>query len=761
MNVYEIKDFALDNQSLLLHETIFHNANGYLGVRGNFEEGYREGYDSIRGMYLNGFYEFIDMPQAEKLCGLVEEKQTMLNVADTQGIELWAENEKFSMFDGTVLEKERVLDMDAGVTVRRVVWCSPAGRKMAVEIRRMASFYILPLFLIEYHVTPLNFDGTLKFISAHKGEVQNYSDPDDPRVGDSSEQHLHIRQKKAAGGHTCIEAGTVRSGLTLCTAVHNELEKEDTGARELDEIPDGYVERLSARYACGETAVFRKYTIVCDSLRFADPVQDAAGEMTRALGFGADALYREQAAYLKRFWENCAIHIEGDERLDAAVHYNLYQLIQSAGKDPCSNIAAKGLSGEGYEGHYFWDTEMYLQPFFTLTSREVARNLIEYRYRTMEYARENARKLGHKKGVAYPWRTIMGKECSGYFPSGSAAYHISGDVAYSVSAYYLATGDIRFLAECGAEILIEVARLWADIGNYYDGKFHINTVTGPDEYTCLVNNNYYTNSLAKYNLHWAVKAYRILEEAGMQEAVRKKTGISREELKEFERISGDMYLPYDSRLGINPQDDSFLQKRVWRADTVRAEEKPLLLHYHPMLLYRYQICKQADTVLAYFILEDAQDLETMRRSFEYYEQITTHDSSLSSCIFSIMASRLGFEEKAFQYFGESAEMDLFNTHGNTKDGIHTANMGGTYMAIVYGFGGLRIKEDGLSVAPSLPAAWNSYQFRILYEDSQIEVRTDRAGCRVTLLAGSPKPIRIYGREYLLENSLTAARAKSA
>jgi alpha,alpha-trehalose phosphorylase len=451
------------------------------------------------------------------------------------------------------------------------------------------------------------------------------------------------------------------------------------------------------------------------------------------------------------------VEIHGDEELDSSVHYNLYQLIQSVAKDPHGNIAAKGLSGEGYEGHYFWDTEMYLQPFFTLTIPEIAKNLVRYRYSILGHARENAKLLGHKKGAAYPWRTIMGEECSGHYPSGSAQYHISGDVAYAVIAYYLATGDLDLIEECGAEIVMETARLWMQLGNYYKGKFYINEVTGPDEYTCLVNNNYYTNLIAKHNLRWAVKFYELLKAKGSEKALSQKIGLHPEELTEFQEASEKMYLPYDEELGINPQDDSFLQKRPWDLSTITEDEKPLLMHYHPMYLYRHMICKQADTVLAHFILEDEQDEETIRKSFAFYETVTTHDSSLSTCIFSVVASKLGLSEKAYKYFGDSAKLDLFNTHKNTKDGIHTANMGGTYMAIVYGFGGLRIKEMGLFLNPSLPAGWLEYRFRFSYRNSLIDVSVGKDNVVLNLLSGASQKVTVFGKEYELVERLLIAR----
>lgn len=750
--VYQIKNFSLENRDLVLYETLFHNANGYLGVRSNFEEGYPDDFQSIRGEYINGFYDFAEMKQAESLHGLTEEKQIMLNVADTQGIALELGGEAFSMFEGEVLESSRTLDMGRGVTERRVVWRSPKGREAEIVVTRMASFELLPLFTIEYRVKALNFGGQLSLRSTHIGSVLNYCEPGDPRLASESLQHLIPEEARwTADGCSVILARTSKSGLSVASAVKNVFSKPAQARQRAHNSTAA--QTFVAELEPGETVSLVKYAVLCDSVRYPDCGGEALRLLRAAASEPLSRWYGAQESYLARFWETGAVHIRGDGELNAAVAYDLFQLIQSVGKDPHSGIAAKGLSGEGYEGHYFWDTEMYIEPYFLLTRPEIARNLIEYRYTTLDAARENARLLGHKKGALYPWRTIMGRECSGYFPSGSAQYHIDGDIAYSVVNYYLVTGDLDFVARCGAEIVFETARLWLDAGNYSGGKFRINCVTGPDEYTCLVNNNYYTNVIARHNLSWAVKFYRLLGEKGRIAPIADKLGLTEAEIAAFGRAAELMYLPYDEELDINPQDDSFLTKEKWDLASTPKEEFPLLLHYHPLCLYRFQVCKQADTVLAHFILEDGQKLSTMRNSYAYYEGITTHDSSLSSCIFGIMASRLGMPEKAYGYFGDSLRMDLLNTHGNTKDGIHTANIGGAYMAIVYGFGGLRIKEDGLHLAPALPEQWEGYDFKLHLGDALIGVDVAEGSGELTLLSGTEKKLFLYGREQVLRDRL--------
>jgi alpha,alpha-trehalose phosphorylase len=747
--VYEIKNPQTTEDALLLNETLFHSANGYIGVRSNFEEGYPAGTDTIRGAYINGFYDFREIKQPEAFYGLAAEKQTMLNVHDLQGIKLFLDNEEFSVFAGTVEESGRKLDMEAGFSERFVRWRSPEGKEAEIHISRLASFAQPSLFLIEYSVRTLNFEGPITFWSSHLGDTENYFNPADPRLSQERFRSLVTEKIWISGTASFIQSRTSRSGLWVCTGADHSLD----GAEILIQGEDrGVVSRIQGGIKEGETLTLRKYCIFTDSRRFPNP-EAAERELRRAMEEGPAAVRQAQREYLKKFWDGASLEITGDRELDISLRYNCYELFQSAGQDWFGNIAAKGLSGEGYEGHFFWDTEIYMEPFFTLTNPEITRNLISFRYGILDEARENARLLGHRQGCLFPWRTIMGRECSGYYPAGTAQYHINGDIAWSVVSYYLASGDFDFITEKGAEIVFECARLWLDLGNWYEGSFRINSVTGPDEYTCLVNNNYYTNASARFNLRWAERFYTLLRDAGKTETI-ERIGLEAREIADFTKAANGMYLPYDEKLRINPQDDSFLAKKKWDLSATPKENFPLLLHYHPLYLNRFQVCKQADTVLAYFLFEDDQDPGVVLRSFNYYEGITTHDSSLSACVYSIVASRLGCRERAFRYFGDSAKLDLLNLHGNTRDGIHTANMGGAYMAVVYGFAGLRILEEGLSFSPALPAQWQSCRFVIRYRDSRILTEMTGKENRFTLLEGTPKTVTVFGSPYELTDTLT-------
>ena len=755
--IYIKNNIKLDNYNLLLDEALFHNANGYIGVRSAFEEGYPENFKTVRGQYINGFYNFVSAKQAENLYGLIEEKQTMLNVADTQSVKLYFDNEEFSMFKGNVKESSRWVDMDKGVTGRRVFWTSPKGKELDIEIIRMASFSQLSLFTIEYKISSKNFSGDVMIQSFHDGNVTNFFDPKDPRTANENHHHLKPAECNIQYGASFITAETTNSGLTVCSCVKNFL----LGESERQFIVDGNNAQcqMVTSIEKGETVKLIKYCVFTDSLRASDCKAYAAAEMKKALSVSILELYQNQEDYLTDYWENCYVEIDGDDEVNIALRYNLFQLAQSVSKDEHGNIAPKGLSGEGYEGQYFWDSEIYIQPFFTITNPEISKNLILNRYKALECARENAKILGHQAGALYPWRTIMGKECSGYFPAGSAQYHINGDIAYAIIAYYLCTQDSRLITEKGAEIILETARLWLDVGSFHDGNFHINNVTGPDEYSCLVNNNYYTNALAKYHLDWAVKLYYKFRKDAEFRKMLGRIRFKHDEIKGFKKASKQMLLPFDEKLGINPQDDAFLNKKPWDISMIPKKNFPLLLHYHPLHLYRHQVCKQADTVLTHFLLEDAQAIETIQKSFEFYEKITTHDSSLSECIYSIVAAKLGLEEKAVNYFGNSTKLDLLDLHSNTKDGIHTANMGGNYMAIVYGFGGFRLKEEGISFAPMIPKRWEGYRFRIRYRNSRIIVNVGREKSTFFLEYGKPMIIKVYGKEFTLNSTLTVKLEK--
>ncbi|RHW41615.1 glycoside hydrolase family 65 protein [Neobacillus notoginsengisoli] len=745
---WKINSYLLQENQLLNEESLFFTGNGYLGVRGNFEEGLPIDYASIRGTYINAFHDIVPIEYGEKLYGFPETQQKLLNVIDAQTINIKLGDEGFSLFEGEAISYSRTLHLDKGYTERSVHWRSPGGKEVKIKFLRLASFKQKELFMQKVVIEPVNYRGEITIVSTVNGDVTNFTDKNDPRVSSGHARRLNLNKAFQQEGLSYVEVEALESKLkAACGTVHSISQKT---AREV-QVKGGRVE-FSFHGSITDPIVFEKKSVYVDTIRHGEELLSSVEEIQSHLStIDFDEALKEQEAFLAAYWLDTDIQIEGDPGLQEGIRFNLYHLLQSAGRDRVSNIAAKGLSGEGYEGHYFWDTEIYMIPVFLLSNPEIAKQLLLYRYSILDGAREHAKIMGHKKGALYPWRTISGSECSSYYPSGSAQYHISADIAYSYIQYYLVTGDIEFLKEVGAEVLFETARIWIETGHFKDGTFRIDAVTGPDEYTCVVNNNYYTNVMAKHNLKWASKTYKLFSdsEPGIVEEWNKTLGLEKAEVEEWLRAASQMYLPYEPELDINPQDDTFLNKQKWDLQSTPEEKFPLLLHFHPLTLYRYQVCKQADTILAHFLLEDEQDSETMKNSYDYYETITTHDSSLSSCVFSIMAAKHGYKEKAYDYFIETARLDLDNTHGNTKDGLHMANMGGTWMAIIFGFAGLRIKEEGLSLNPVLPARWEGYSFPLRYQGRKLRISITKADTKVELLSGEKIDIVLSGKNYCL------------
>jgi alpha,alpha-trehalose phosphorylase len=432
--------------------------------------------------------------------------------------------------------------------------------------------------------------------------------------------------------------------------------------------------------------------------------------------------------------------------IQQAVRFNLFHILQASARAESTGVAAKGLTGQSYEGHYFWDTEIYLLPFLTYTSPRIARNLLTFRYRMLEQARARAKELGHR-GAMFPWRTINGEEASAHYAAGTAQYHLNADIMYALRKYVQATGDQQFLRDYGAEMLVETARLWLDLGFYSDvkdGKFCINAVTGPDEYKTVVNNNAYTNLMARENLRYAAQTVEFLRtaEPDTYDALVQKTALEPSETVSWLRAAENMFVPYDEKLKIILQDDSFLEREPWDFRNTPPDHYPLLLFYHPLNIYRKRVIKQADVVLAMFLLGDYFSLETKKRNFEFYDPLTTGDSSLSSCVEAIIAAQVGDVDKATQYGMSALLMDLADVGGNVKDGCHIASMGGSWMMLAYGLGGLRDNDGILSFWPRRAPQNNAIlRFLLTYHGQMLEVEIGPQHVEYTLREGERLVIR--------------------
>jgi alpha,alpha-trehalose phosphorylase len=726
-------------------EAIFSLGNGYMGLRGTFEEGLPCQIPSTPGTYINGIYETEPIIYGEFMARQPEEYQTMVNVTDWKGIKIQVEHEEFSMLQGEVEQYSRVLDLKEGVLRRELIWRSPEGRRTRLSFERFISQVDKHLAYQRCSVTPLNWSGQITFRSQVNGSVRN--------LHHLREQALTVLSTAHTNEGGMILSKTKRSGIAVACAVTHRVTPEAPimGSASSDCLD--FMVRFKGDE--GQTYTLDKFIAMATS-------QDAAEEQLvgfvqrlaeRSAQLGYERARQAHVEYLAEFWEDADMEIEGDLALQQGVRFNALQLLQSAGRDGRTNIAAKGLSGEYYEGHYFWDTETYIIPFFLYSRPEIARRLLEYRYGILDAARENAKRM-RDQGALFAWRTINGKEASGNFLGSTVQYHINAAVAYAIHKYVEATQDLDFLAEKGAEILFETARCWAHRGVFLEargGKYCINEVCGPDEYKPGVNNNCYTNYMAQFNLRLALQAKEILAERYPERYAElvARLGLNAEEFALWKRCADNMYLPFDEELGIHPQDDSFLYKDPIDIDSIPEEEIPLVANWHPLVIWRYQVIKQADVILLMFLLGDRFTLEEKKANFDYYEPKTTHDSSLSPAIYSIIAAEVGYKEFAYNYFLQTVRLDLDDYNRNAWQGLHTACMAGSWMGIVNGFAGMRTFGGQLSFKPFLPHRWQRFSFKVKFRGSKLKVTVRAAEAEYALLEGPALSFCHFGQPVTL------------
>lgn len=693
VEVWDITEQEFQKENNYRNETTFALSNGYIGTRGTFEEAYPFDIDTgLEGNFVNGFYESEHIRYGEANFGSPLLSQSLLNLPNLKETRVILDGEEFSMEEGSVESYKRTLHMKEGVLERTLVWCSPKGKKTKIKVNRLVSFARKNIMIIRYEVTPLNYNGSVEFVSKLCADVENHTRKTNPIVDYGPfGRRLEKRNLWAKEDRLYYEGETIGSHLTMaCGSAHTILSQKETV--KADWKAD--MGELEASLSCtlegteGESIVLEKF--ICYTTQLDMPKEElevfVTEELNRARQEGYSYLEERQKEYMESFWKIADVRIKGNEALQQGIHFNLFHIIQSAGRDGRTGMGAKGLSGEGYEGHYFWDTEMYVLPVLVYTEPEAARHLLDYRYSTLDQARSRARILGHEKGALYPWRTINGEEASTYYPLGTAQYHINGDISYALSLYLQVTGDVEYLKEKGAEILIETARVWADVGSFAKckgGKYCICDVTGPDEYNVLVDNNFYTNLMARENLRDAVNAVEYLETHAPEclKALEEKLEFSTEETLLWKEIIEKMYFPYDEERQVYPMDDGFMMRKPWDENKIPPEKRAWLYeNYHPLFIMRHRMSKQADAILGMYLHSNLFTKEEIKRNYDFYQEVTLHHSSLSTCIFGIVACSIGYLEEGYEYFSQSARMDLDDYHNNFYAGIHAANMAGTWQA---------------------------------------------------------------------------------
>lgn len=731
-----------DPSSFAQDESLFALANGTLGVRGNLEES-----DSpSQATLLSAVWERTPIEYHERFPGFASHTDTRIPVADAARIHLRLGDTPVRLDQGEWLQFERALDLRTGCYRRLLRWRSPEGATLEIEAERIVSLEDPGLLAIHYRVRSLDYAGPITLESSISTAREAAEPGFDPRIGSRIDGGLSTYDARAEEDLAWVSQQTTHSGIRLVCAQRHRHAGE-LQFRYANLAPHGVTQVYEGVLAPGQTVTLDKYVAYVSTSPFAE--DQASGLLARAqaslgaaIALGYPALLARQAQVLSTLWAQADLAIDGAPATEQALRFNLFHVFQSSSRDGHGTTAAKGLTGEGYEGHYFWDAEVFMLPALVNLAPELVRAMLMYRHRTLDHARRHARELDHPRGALYAWRTISGDECSSYFPSGSAQYHINAAVAWAIRLYVDASGDDAFLLAYGAEMLFETARIWLEIGHFsarHDGAFCIHEVTGPDEYSALVDNNHYTNRLAQRHLHdaAAVAERMALTHPAEYAALSARINLHAEETAQWRRAAEAMHLPVDPALDIFPQDDGFLDKpRLSAGLATTPGRHPLLLRLHPLTIYRHQVCKQADTLLALMLAGEQVDVATKRRNFDYYEDITVHDSTLSASTFAVMAAEVGYADKAHRYFLDTLRVDLDDLHGNAAHGLHMAAMAGSWLALTWGFGGLRVHGGQPALAPKLPTGWKSYRFGLRWRDAHLRVEVDGNGAQYTLIGDS-------------------------
>jgi alpha,alpha-trehalose phosphorylase len=741
---WSVREKGLDIDVLARAESVFALSNGHVGLRGNLDEGEPH---ALPGTYLNSVFEYRALPYAEAGYGYPESGQTIINVTNGKIIRLLVDDEPFDIRYGTVLAHERVLDLRAGTLTREVRWRSPAGRAVRIRSTRLVSFTHRSIVAIEYEVTALDDGARIVLQSELVANEEVPGAGKDPRSAAVLDQPLEAIEHDSLGTRLQLMHRTRRSLIGVAVAADHVIEcTEGTGFSTASEIRDDWGRvTITATLRPGDTLKLTKLVSYgWSSVRSRPALRDqVAAGLTGALHTGWQGLLDDQRQFLDTFWAGADVTVEGDPALQQAVRFALFHVLQNSVRAEERPIAAKGLTGPGYDGHCFWDTDSFVLPVLIHTWPEAAADHLRWRHRTLDKARERARTL-HLDGAAFPWRTINGEECSGYWPAGTAAFHVNADVADGVIRYHDATHDDDFDAEVGVEILVETARLWCSLGHHdRTGAWHVAGVTGPDEYSAVADDNAYTNLMAERNLRAAVAAVTKHPDQAAP------LDVTDDEVAAWRRAADNVVVGYDEALGVHEQSAGFTTHAEWDFEHTPPEAYPLLLHYPYFDLYRHQVIKQADLVLAMQVRGDRFTPEQKARNFAYYEALTVRDSSLSACTQAVMAAEVGCLDLAYAYACEAAFMDLHDLEHNTRDGLHMASLAGAWIALISGFGGMRDHDNGrLVFAPRLPEGLTKLAFTIRQRGRRLRLETDGRTATYTLFDHDSELVVLHHGEVL-------------
>ncbi|MGW4567469.1 glycoside hydrolase family 65 protein [Streptomyces sp. NPDC004561] len=752
---WAVRETALDLDVLAQSESVFALSNGHVGWRGNLDEGEPHG---LPGSYLNGVHEVHPLPYAEAGYGYPESGQTVINVTNGKILRLLVDDEPFDLRYGRLVAHERVLDLRRGVLERTCEWTSPAGSTVRVRSTRLVSLTQRAVAAIAYEVEAVDSRSRVVIQSELVANESLPASGGDPRAAMALQSPLEQEDHQASGSRLRLVHRTRRSGLRVAVAADHVVAGPERTTTRSESGTD--LARLTVTSVLEPGQTLRVEKLVAHGWSGARSLPAMADQVDAALAAAAhdgwEGLLADQRASLDDFWARADVEVEGDEEIQQAVRFALFHVLQAGARAEQRAIPAKGLTGSGYDGHAFWDTEMFVLPLLTHTAPASVAEALRWRYNTLDEARERAAQLG-LSGAAFPWRTIAGPEGSAYWPAGTAAFHVNADIADAVVRYVEATGDTEFERESGVELLVETARLWRSLGHHDGhGVYHLDGVTGPDEYSAVADDNTYTNLMARQNLLAAADAV----ERHSREA--RRLGVDEEESAAWRDAAEAMHIPYNAELGVHEQHAGFTRYQRWDFAGTRADQYPLLLHFPYFDLYRKQVVKQADLVLAMYTcgayFAERFDEDQVARNFAYYEPLTVRDSSLSACCQAVVAAQTGHLDLAFEYTAEAALMDLRDLEHNTRDGLHIASLAGTWMALVAGFGGMRRAGERLSFTPRLPERLGRLAFNVQFRGRRLRVEIGADKATYALLDGPPLTLHHHGEPLTVSGGEPTVRA---
>lgn len=752
LDPWKIIQNTLDDENNKIAESTFSIGNGYMGQRANFEESYSG--ETFQGSYMAGIY----YPDKTRVGwwknGYPEYFAKVLNSTNWIGIEINIDGEILDIAKCKVGDFIRVLNMKHGYLYRTFTAELQSGKKIKVEAKRFVSIVDKEIGAIKYSLTPLNFTGTISFSPYLDGDVKNTDSNYD-------EKFWSEVSKKAEEGQASLLIKTKKLDFYLCSSMKYDVLKNGVKCKstikalEKEKFVGNTVE---LKVEENEEASIIKYISNVTSRDFKNNELIEVGNkiLQKAYDKGYDKLLSEQAKAWEEKWKESDIIIEGDVSAQQAIRFNIFQLNQTyTGEDDRLNIGPKGFTGEKYGGSTYWDTEAYCVPFYLATAdKKIARNLLIYRYKQLEKAKENAKKLGFKKGALYPMVTMNGEECHNEWEITFEEIHRNGAIAYAIYNYVNYTGDKPYLGEYGLDVLVEISRFWEERVNYSGEKqkYVILGVTGPNEYENNVNNNWYTNRIASWTMEYTIEALNYVRnnEPSKYEEVIKRLQLEQKETAKWKDIIENMYYCEDKKLGVFLQQDGYMDKEQILVKDLDQSDLPINQHWSWDRILRSCFIKQADVLQGLYFLQHLYDKDTIRRNFEFYEPRTVHESSLSPCIHSILAAKLNKEEKAYELYLRTARLDLDNYNNDTEDGCHITSMAGTWMSIVEGFGGLKVKNDMLTLEPFIPSNWKSFSFKVMFREILIKVNVSKGNIEISNESEKDIKILVENTEYDIE-----------